>query len=133
MFTWLLLILALLALLAGGLLLLWMRRAQMRTGLPAGQVVYSDTGVERAVTKPLVSHRLGLIGKPDYLVEVQGGGRRFLVPVEVKSRRGTGATAIRPSAPVSRLLLAGGRDAPPAPAPRRAALRRRQLYDSLHR
>ena len=71
MFTWLLLILALLALLAGGLLLLWMRRAQMRTGLPAGQVVYSDTGVERAVTKPLVSHRLGLIGKPDYLVEVQ--------------------------------------------------------------
>jgi CRISPR-associated exonuclease Cas4 len=85
--SWLLLIVALLALLAGGLLLWWMRRAQARTGLPAGQVVYSDTGVERAVPEPLVSHRLGLIGKPDYLIEVQGGGRRFLAPVEVKSRR----------------------------------------------
>ena len=60
------------------------------TGLPAGQVVYSDTGVERTVPEPLVSHRLGLIGKPDYLVEVQGGGRRHLAPVEVKSRRAPG-------------------------------------------
>ena len=88
--AWLLLLFALLALLAGGLLLWWMRRAQVRTGLPAGQVVYSDTGVERTVPEPLVSHRLGLIGKPDYLVEVQGGGRRYLAPVEVKSRRAPG-------------------------------------------
>ena len=85
--AWLLLWVALLALLAGGLLLWWMRRAQVRTGLPAGQVVYSDTGVERSVPQPLVSHRLGLIGKPDYLIEVIGDGQRFLAPVEVKSRR----------------------------------------------
>lgn len=84
--TLLLLLLALLALAAGVLLLRWMRGARARTGLPGGQVIYSDTGMERAVPEPLVSHRLGLVGKPDYLIEVQGGGQRFLVPVEMKSR-----------------------------------------------
>ena len=87
MLSWCFFLGALLALLAGGLLLWWLRGARLRTGLPGGQVVYSDTGVERAVPEPLMSHRLGLVGKPDYLVEVQGGGRRFLAPVEVKSRR----------------------------------------------
>lgn len=87
----LLLVLALLVLL-GGLGLLWLaRRTQRSTGLPAGQVVYSDTGAEQAVLEPLVSHRYGLIGKPDYLVEVaQGaaqGARRIVIPLEVKSRR----------------------------------------------
>ena len=99
----LLVALALLILL-GGLSLLWFaRRTQRRTGLPAGQVVYSDTGAEQAVREPLVSHRYGLVGKPDYLVEVspvaaQGAGhstghstghsaKRIVVPLEVKSRR----------------------------------------------
>ncbi len=86
--------------LLGGLGLLWLaRRAQRSTGLPAGQVVYSDTGAEQAVLEPLVSHRYGLVGKPDYLVEVTGsaagvtghgsgrGAQRIVVPLEVKSRR----------------------------------------------
>jgi CRISPR-associated exonuclease Cas4 len=37
--------------------------------------------------EPLVSQRFGIIGKPDYLVEIAGGGRRLVVPLEVKSRR----------------------------------------------
>ena len=39
MLAWFFLIGALLALLAGALLLWWLRRARLRTGLPAGQVV----------------------------------------------------------------------------------------------
>jgi CRISPR-associated exonuclease Cas4 len=82
------LVLAVLALLAVGLGLLWFaRRTQRRTGLPAGAVVYSDTGAERAVHHPLVSHRYGLVGKPDYLVEIGQGKTRMTVPLEVKSRR----------------------------------------------
>jgi CRISPR-associated exonuclease Cas4 len=79
--------LALVLLAAGLALLWWSRRTQRATGLPAGAVVYSDTGKEKAVLEPLVSHRFGLVGKPDYLVEVAGGDRRTVVPLEVKSRR----------------------------------------------
>jgi CRISPR-associated exonuclease Cas4 len=83
----LLLVLALL-LLAAGLGLVWRaRRARRSTGLPRGQIVYSDTGAEQAVLQPLVSHRYGLVGKPDYLVEVAHGKGRMVVPLEVKSRR----------------------------------------------
>jgi CRISPR-associated exonuclease Cas4 len=75
-------------LLALGLGLLWWSiRTRRLTGLPPGAVVYSDTGKEEAVLQPLVSQRYGLVGKPDYLVEVSGGGRRMVVPLEVKSRR----------------------------------------------
>jgi CRISPR-associated exonuclease Cas4 len=75
-------------LLAGGLgLLWWSSRTRQATGLPAGTVVYSDTGKEEAVLQPLVSHRFGLIGKPDYLVEAVVRGHRQVVPLEVKSRR----------------------------------------------
>jgi len=67
-----------------------------KTGLPEGEVLYSDTG--RAVGKlgpvsvdelgqkqerPLVAERLGLVGKPDYLVRTREG----IVPVEAKSAR----------------------------------------------
>ena len=82
------LIVAVLLLLAGGLSMLWWsRRARRATGLPAGAVVYSDTGKEEAVLEPLVSQRHGLVGKPDYLVEVTGAGKRLVVPLEVKSRK----------------------------------------------
>ncbi len=37
--------------------------------------------------EPLVSQRHGLVGKPDYLVEVSGAGKRLVVPLEVKSRK----------------------------------------------
>jgi CRISPR-associated exonuclease Cas4 len=83
----LLLALTLLLLAAGLAMLWWSVRARRATGLPAGAVVYSDTGKEEVVLEPLLSRRYGLVGKPDYLVEVAGAGKRLLVPLEVKSRR----------------------------------------------
>ena len=69
-------------------------RESKRAGLPAGALLYSDTGrpVGRVAgteigrdgkkqERPLVSETLELIGRPDYLIEAEGG----VVPVEVKS------------------------------------------------
>ena len=71
-----------------GLLLLWTgRRRRAATGLPAGEVVYSDTGMWQEVREPLRSRRYGLVGRPDYLVQVTEKGRQVTVPVEVKSRK----------------------------------------------
>ena len=72
-------------LLLGLALLLWIlaQRVRRATGLPAGQVVYTDTRGWGRLEKPLFSSRLQLTGKPDYLVRVNGG----YVPVEVKSGR----------------------------------------------
>jgi CRISPR-associated exonuclease Cas4 len=70
------------------------RRGARRADLPEGRIIYSDTGApvgriapvslnvrgERQ-EKPLLSHRHGLIGRPDYLVQVDEG----IVPVEAKS------------------------------------------------
>jgi CRISPR-associated exonuclease Cas4 len=67
------------------LLMLWFaHRAQRRTGLPAGRVIYADTSRWSRVQEPLYDADLGLTGKPDYLVEL--GGQ--VIPVEVKSSRG---------------------------------------------
>jgi CRISPR-associated exonuclease Cas4 len=70
------------------------RRESKRAGLPAGSVIYSDTnkpvgrlapaevgreGVKQE--RPLRSETLGLVGRPDYLIETDGG----IVPVEAKS------------------------------------------------
>ncbi|MCW5875035.1 MAG: Dna2/Cas4 domain-containing protein [Anaerolineales bacterium] len=65
--------------------LLWWGSLRQRAalGLPEGQVLYSDTGVERRVEQPLFDEALGLIGRPDYLIQGADG----LVPVEVKSGR----------------------------------------------
>lgn len=82
---------AILLLLAGAVLLWSGRGMRARSGLPAGEVVYSDTGAEEAVEAPLISRRYGLVGKPDYLVHVQDAGRRVVIPVEVKKRRGVSA------------------------------------------
>jgi CRISPR-associated exonuclease Cas4 len=72
-------------------LLLWLlgRWARRSTGLPAGRVVYADTGGWTRPEKPLFSQSLGLTGKPDYLVEQKG---RY-IPVEVKSGRAPGGSA----------------------------------------
>ena len=83
----LLLVLPVLLLVAGLALLWWSRRTRAGTGVPAGAVVYSDTGAEKSVAEPLLSHRLGIVGKPDYLVEITANGRRLTVPMEVKSRK----------------------------------------------
>lgn len=58
-------------------------RRRQALGLPEGRVLYSDTGLRREVLEPLYADDLGLVGRPDYLVESKEG----LVPVEVKSGR----------------------------------------------
>ena len=60
------------------------RRWQEQTGLPAGQVLYSDSGVWHANAEPLYAADVRLAGKPDYLVEQHDG---LIIPVEVKSAR----------------------------------------------
>ena len=89
---------ALLLALLGGLLLWLGRRQRQRSGLPAGTVVYQDTEEMEAPERPLRSRRYGLVGRPDYLVRTREGGRRFVVPVEVKSRR-------RPAQPYASHIL----------------------------
>lgn len=72
------------------------RSGARRTGLPAGQIIYSDTGFPTGQfaplvvnadgikqEKPLISQRYGLGGRPDYLVRTAEG----IVPVEAKSAR----------------------------------------------
>ncbi len=69
-------------LLALGLLLLWLgRRGRASSGLPQGRVIYTDTGAQRRLTRPLFSREHLLTGKPDYLVD-DGAD---VIPVEVKS------------------------------------------------
>lgn len=67
-----------LALLVGVLAL----RLRSRTGLPWAPVVYRDTW-RRELERPLFARRLGLTGKPDYLIELRGA----TIPVEVKPSR----------------------------------------------
>jgi CRISPR-associated exonuclease Cas4 len=78
---------AILLFLLGLLLLWWGRRTQRQTGLPVGEVIYSDTGAWQQVEEALISRRYGLVGKPDYLVQVAEKGRTLTIPVEVKSRK----------------------------------------------
>ena len=62
--------------------LFWLaRRRQKASGLPAGRVIYADTHGWGAVEQPLYDADLGLVGKPDYLVEQN----QQIIPVEVKS------------------------------------------------
>lgn len=51
-------------------------------GIPQGTILYSDLNIPAS---PLFSKRLGLVGKPDYIVQKQ---ERY-IPVEVKSGRGS--------------------------------------------
>jgi CRISPR-associated exonuclease Cas4 len=70
--------LLLLALLA----LVWALRLRKTTGLPWAPVLYRDTGGS-VPEKPLIARKLGLVGKPDYLLELHGK----IIPVEVKPSR----------------------------------------------
>ncbi len=81
------LILAVVLLVAASLLLSAARRQQKASGLPGGRVIYTDTRAWGPVEKPLYDPRLGLAGKPDYLVDKNGQ----LIPVEVKSSRAPAA------------------------------------------
>ena len=81
-------------LIVGILLLTLSQRTQRRTGLPQGEIVYSDTGIRQDIDKPLVSYRYGLVGKPDYLLEIKEGWRTVTIPVEFKSRQMLGSTNV---------------------------------------
>jgi CRISPR-associated exonuclease Cas4 len=69
-----------------GLLLIWQAGKQRQaTGLPGGEVIYTDTRRWGEVEKPLYDKILDLTGRPDYLVEQD----EMVIPVEVKSSRVT--------------------------------------------
>lgn len=74
-----------LALIIFALFLLWQSSRQQRdAGLPGGRVIYTDTRTWGArLEKPLFDAKLGLTGKPDYLVEQKGQ----IIPIEIKSGR----------------------------------------------
>lgn len=67
----------------GLLLLIQATRQQKGTGLPGGQVIYSDTSKWAPAEKVLYDPRVGLSGKPDYLVRQA----EMIIPVEVKSSK----------------------------------------------
>jgi CRISPR-associated exonuclease Cas4 len=71
-------------LLVAFLLFIQARRQRHAAGLPFGRIIFADTRTWGAVEQPIYDPQLGLVGKPDYLVEVSGGD---LIPVEVKSSR----------------------------------------------
>ncbi len=76
-----LLFLAFLLLALGAWFFLRAGRLRQATGLPAGEIVYVDTGDWRRNDRPLFSAKRQLTGKPDYLVE----NRQETIPVEFKS------------------------------------------------
>lgn len=70
------------ALLLGLFMWLLARMGRRASGLPAGQVIYDDSGAGRQ-EQPLFSKRHRLLGRPDYLIH-KGAS---LIPIEVKSGR----------------------------------------------
>ncbi len=66
-----------------GLLILWVAyRSRRRIGLPIGRIGYADrTGRGRRPAQTLVDRRLGLAGRPDFLLRHRGR----TIPVEIKS------------------------------------------------
>jgi CRISPR-associated exonuclease Cas4 len=58
-------------------------RQRRISGLPGGRVIYTDTRAWGKLEKPLFDADLGLTGKPDYLVELNGR----IIPIEVKTGR----------------------------------------------
>ena len=63
---------------------LWSREQQQKTGLPEGEVIYTDTNAWFHNAESLVVRSLKLVGKPDYLIQETDGS---IVPVEIKSGR----------------------------------------------
>ena len=65
---------------------LWLRGRAWReaSGLPEGNVIYSDSGAWHPNNRVLHDMDWRLAGKPDYLVEQPDG---LIIPVEVKSGR----------------------------------------------
>lgn len=129
---WFVAIVSIILLAVGLILLRSSQRDQARTGLPSGTVVYADTGTWERVAEPLRSRRHGIVGKPDYLVEIDEQGRKLTIPVEVKSRR-------KPATPYEGHILQLGaycllvEEYARTTALRSVALCRRHDPDPLHR
>jgi len=67
-----------------GFFLLWQaNRQQATSGLPGGEVIYTDTSTWKPVEKPLYDSKIDLTGRPDYLIR-QGND---IIPIELKSSR----------------------------------------------
>jgi CRISPR-associated exonuclease Cas4 len=71
---------ALLMLAIGAILLAASSRLGRKSGMPRGEVSYADASGQ--AQEPLISKRLLMAGKPDYLMKDRNGD---LIPVEVKS------------------------------------------------
>ena len=72
-----------LLLLALGLILWLISRNQRKSsGLPKGELLYSDNKVLQNLPKLLHDPELELVGRPDYVIRDDAG---FLIPVELKS------------------------------------------------
>lgn len=56
-------------------------KLKQRTGMPEGQIIYTDSNKWGKPAKPLYDSNLGLTGKPDYLIRK----KNKIIPVEVKS------------------------------------------------
>ncbi len=65
-------------------LYLWSQRVRQKSGVPAGEIIYTDTGMWFPNNSALHAADLRLVGKPDYLVEQADGS---IIPVEIKSGR----------------------------------------------
>jgi CRISPR-associated exonuclease Cas4 len=77
-------ILILVLLCAAILLIYYAARMRKQSGLPGGRIIYSDVKMwGKPVEKPLFDGSIGLVGKPDYLIQQNGQ----VIPVEVKSCR----------------------------------------------
>ena len=72
-----------LLLLALGLILWLISQSQRKSsGLPKGELLYSDNKVLQNLPKLLHDPELELVGRPDYVIREDAG---FLIPVELKS------------------------------------------------
>jgi len=72
-----------LLLLALGLILWLISRSQQKSsGLPKGELLYSDNKVLQGLPELLHDSELELVGRPDYVIRDDAG---FLIPVELKS------------------------------------------------
>lgn len=75
--------LALLLIFLAALVFFISNRFRRASGLPGGQVIYSDSGLWQEVVEPYYDSYLQLAGKPDYVIK-QGYTH---IPVEVKTGR----------------------------------------------
>ncbi len=92
------------ALLLVAVILFWQAyRGRNALGLPAGRVIYDDMRGWGSVEQPLYDAELGLVGKPDYLVEI----RRAINPGGSQIDPQFEGSLRRSHIPVSRLLSAG--------------------------